>query len=193
MIRFSAWRLVIAGALTLLLLATGLGAGAPASADAPRQESALEVSVSVSETAVSAFSGDRFAITSEIKNNSRQGTPELIANLAFVAIDGTTYVDPEDWSPQRTLAVGTIGGGDSAVQTWTIKPALEGDVAVYVVVLPREPELAAAGPLAASPAIHLHIEEERSLNPGGVLPVVLAVPGVLTLAYLGVRVSRRRR
>lgn len=37
-----------------------------------------------------------------------------------------------------------------------------------------------------------HVEEHRTLNPGGVLPVVLAVPGVLALAFAGLRVAHRR-
>jgi len=61
------------------------------------------------------------------------------------------------------------------------------------VALPSAPALATTGPLAASPAIHLHVEEHRSLNPGGVLPVVLAVPGVLALAFAGMRVARNKR
>jgi hypothetical protein len=166
----------------------------PASAqESPRQEGARDLTVSVSETAIAAFSGDRFTITSEITNNDSNDTPDLIATLAFVAVDGETYVDPEDWSPQRTLPIGIIEGRESATQTWTIKPALAGDVAAFVAVLPRDPELAAAGALAASPAINLKIEERRTLNPGGVLPVVLAVPAVLGLGFVGVRLSRRRR
>jgi hypothetical protein len=182
---------MLAGVLALVAAAAvGL---VSASAQESRQEGAPDLTVSVSESDISAFSGDRFTITSEITNNDSSDTPDLIATLAFVAVDGETYVDPEDWSPQRTLAIGIIDGGESATQTWTIKPALAGDVAAFVAVLPRGPELAAAGALAASPAIHLNVEERRTLNPGGVLPVVLAVPAVLGLGFVGVRLSRRRR
>ncbi len=192
--RYRPSRPAIAGALLAVLLSASAAVTAPAFAqENGEQAPASDVTVSVSKSEVSAFTGDRFTFTSEITNKGSSATPPLIANLAFVAIDGDTYVDPEDWSPERTFTVGHIAAGSSATQTWTVKPDLEGDVAVYVVALPSAPELAIAGSLAASPAIHLHVEEHRSLNPGGVLPVVLVVPGVLALAFAGVRVARNRR
>jgi hypothetical protein len=181
----------IAAALFVVLLAATVSRGAPAfgQENAP----ASDLSVSVSRSEVSALTGDTFTFTSEVTNTGSKVTPPLIANLDFVALDQGTYIDPEDWSPQRTLVVDPIAAGSSATQSWTIKPVLTGDVAAYVVVLPSSPTLATAGPLVSSPAIYLHVEEHRALNPGGVLPVVLAVPGVLALAFGGLRVARSRR
>jgi hypothetical protein len=80
---------------------------APAFAQQNGEQRAVgDVTVSVSKSEVSAFTGDRFTFTSQISNNGSRATPPLIANLAFVAIDGETYVDPEDWSPERTYTVG---------------------------------------------------------------------------------------
>jgi hypothetical protein len=101
-------------------------------------------------------------------------------------------VDPEDWSGERTLNVSPIPAGSSSTQTWTVKTVLEGDVAAYVAVLLAPPELSPASPLAVSTAIQMHVEEDRKLNPGGVLPTVLAVPVVLAAAFAGLRVVRRR-
>ena len=184
---------VIVGAPVAFLLVVGTAINAPAFAqERGGQAPASDVTVSVGKSEVSVLTGETFTFTSEITNSGSEVTPPLIANLAFVAIDQSTYVDPEDWSPERTLSVAPIAAGSSATQTWTVKPVLKGDVAVYVVVLPEPPALASAGPLAASPAIPVHVEEHRTLNPGGVLPVVLAVPGVLALAFAGLRVARRR-
>jgi len=181
---------VIAAALFALLLVAGAATSAPAFAQNPA--SPADITVSVSRSEVSTLTGKTFTFTSEITNNGSSATPPLIANLDFVALDQGTYVDPEDWSPQRTLSVAPIAAGSSATQTWTVKPVLKGDVAVYVVVLPEPPALAGAGPLAASPAIPVHVEEHRTLNPGGVLPVVLAVPTFLAVAFAGLRATRRR-
>lgn len=184
---------IVVGALVAFLLVVGAAISAPAFAqERAGQAPAGDLRVLVSKSEVSVLTGETFTFTSEITNGGSEATPPLIANLDFVAIDHSTYVDPEDWSPQRTLSVAPIAAGSSATQTWTVKPVLKGDVAVYVVVLPEPPALAGAGPLAASPAIPVHVEERRTLNPGGVLPVVLAVPGVLTLAFAGLRVARRR-
>jgi hypothetical protein len=145
----------------------------------------------VSKSKVSAVTGDTFTFTSEIRNSGSETTPALIANLDFVAIDGGIYVDPEDWSAERTLAVVPIAAGSMASLTWTVKTVLEGDVAAYVVVLPAPPTLTTDSPLAVSPAIQMHVEEHRALNPGGVLATVLGVPLLLLLAFGGLRVVRR--
>ncbi len=184
---------VITGVLVAVLLVVGAAINAQAFAqESGGQTPASNLTVSVSRTEMSVLTGESFTFTSKVTNSGSETTPPLIANLAFVAIDQSTYVDPEDWSPERTLSVAPIAAGSSATQTWTVRPVLKGDVAVYVVILPQPPALAGAGPLAASPAIPVHVEEQRSLNPGGVLPVVLAVPGVLALAFAGLRVARRR-
>jgi hypothetical protein len=150
-----------------------------------------DLTVSVSQSKVSALTGDSFNFTSEIKNAGFEATPPLIANLAFVAVDGGTYVDPEDWSAERTQAVEPIAAGATSTQMWTVKTVLEGDVAAYVAVLPAPPALATDSPLAVSPAIQMHVEEHRALNPGGVLPTVLVVPVVLLAAFGGMRIVRR--
>ena len=171
------------------LVASVVGASHQAAAGEPMV--AGELTVAVSKSQVSAVTGDSFTFTSEIGNAGSEATRQLIANLAFVAIDGGTYVDPEDWSAERTQAVAPIAVGATASQTWTVKTVLQGDVAAYVVVLPAPPALAADSPLAVSPAIQMHVEEHRALNPGGVLPTVLVVPVVLLLAFGGMRVVRR--
>jgi hypothetical protein len=180
-------------AVTLLALLLIARAMTGALASAQDRASISDLTVSVSRSEVSTQTGNTFQFTSEITNNGSVASPPLIANLDFVAIDQSTYVDPEDWSQERTLTVDPIPAGSSAMQSWTVKPILKGDVAAYVVVLPRLPNLATAGPLAASPAIRLHVEEHRALNPGGVLPVVLAVPGALALGLAGLQLARRKR
>ena len=185
---------VLVGALVTILLVVGPAIRAPAFAEEHGEQApASGLTVSVSKSEVSTLTGVTFTFTSEITNSGSEATPPLIANLNFVATDNSTYIDPEDWSPQRTVSVGPIAAAASAIQTWTVKPVLKGDVAVYVVVLPEPPALAGAGPLAASPAIAVHVGEQRTLNPGGVLPVVLAVPAFLAVAFAGLRMAGRRR
>ena len=182
---------VVASVPLGILLAAALVAG-PAAAQEGGRPSGGELAISVSKSEVSALTGDRFTFTTEIANSGSEATPPLIANLNFASLDDSTYIDPEDWSPRRTVSIAPIGPGSSVEQSWTVNPILKGDVAVYVVVLPDSPSLAGAGPLVASPAVHVRVGERRSLNPGGVLPVVLAVPGVLALAFAGLRVTRAR-
>jgi len=189
--RLPQFGLAVAAALLVAILVVALVSG-PASAQEGGPPSAGELTISVSKSEVSALTGDKFTFTTEITNSGSEATPPLIANLNFASLDDSTYIDPEDWSPRRTVSIPPVGPGSSVSRSWTVNPILKGDVAVYVVVLPDSPGLAGAGPLVASPAIHVRVGEQRSLNPGGVLPVVLAVPGVLALAFAGLRVTRAR-
>jgi hypothetical protein len=182
------------GALILLSTAVVLLGGAQVLAQGGVTAAALnDLRITVSQQATAMLTGESFTFTSEVTNTGSESTPPLIANLAFVALDHKTYVDPEDWSGRRTQDVGAIPAGQSATQTWTVKAVLAGDVAVYVVVLPEAPEEAGSGPLVASAAIPLHVTERRPLNPGGVLPVVLVVPALVAVAFAGLRLGFRAR
>ena len=192
--RYLPWLcLMLTGVAFASLLSVGALTVAQVSADEAdgrMSESDILVALSVSEVSVPI--GETFTFTSEMVNRGSQVTPPLIANLNITSLDQSTYIDPEDWSPQRTLAVAPIEPGSSAVQSWKVNAILRGDVAVYVVVLPESPALATADPLFASPAIRVLVEAQRTLNPGGVLPVVVVVPGLLTAALAGLMVARRR-
>ena len=186
-------RAALAAALLGLLLGSAAVTQAPVSAQGDSGGAAAsEVVVSVSATDVSALAGDTFTFTSEITNTGSEPTPPLVAHLNIVSLDQSVYVDPEDWSPQRTVGIAPIASGASTTQSWTVNPILKGDVAVYVVVLPASPSLATTSPPIASPAIRVRVDEQRSLNPGGVLPIVIAVPGVLAGAFVILRVNHGR-
>lgn len=180
-------------ALAIAVLAVcallGLSASAPVVAQVPAPGN---LAVSVNMTERSTQLGETFQFSSTITNNSDRASGTLIANLDFVAQDRSTYVDPEDWSPDRTIEVGSIAAHSTAIRAWTVKSVVKGDVGAYVIVLPKSPELAASGSPAASPVIHIHVQERRPINPGGILPVALAVPAAVALAFVGLRAARRR-
>jgi hypothetical protein len=156
-----------------------------------QEQSDSGLTITVSEEELSKLTGDEFTFTSVITNEGSETSPPLIASLGFVATDGSTYVDPEDWSEDRTQHIRPIEAGESVTLRWGVTTVLAGDVAAYLAVLPAPPELSPASPLAVSPAIQMHVEEDRKLNPGGVLPTVLAVPAVLAAAFAGLRIVRR--
>lgn len=185
------WRLGLGIAATLLgMLAALYGPGL--GGEPPAQAQSSDLSVKLDTSTATAVTGDSLTFSSEITNNGATTSPLLIANLTFASIDLDTYVDPEDWSPRQTVTVEPIGPGQSVSLSWTVNPVLAGEVAVYVAVLPGEPDLVAGGPIAASPGLRLSVDEHRSLNPGGVLPVVLAVPAVVAAAFVGLVAARRR-
>jgi hypothetical protein len=183
-------RPMIGLALLGLVLVASATTAAPASAQDQPSGGGLTVALSLTE--VSAQTGDRFTFTSAITNAGSVATPPLIASLNFTSLDEGTYVDPEDWSPRRTQTVASIAPGATATLSWTINPILEGEIAAFVVVMADAPRLTTQ-PLVASQAMYLQVGAQMSLNPGGVLPVVIAVPGALAVLFAGLRLSRERR
>ena len=73
---------------------------------------------------------------------------------------------------------------------WEIQPISGGNFTVYAVAL-----AAGSGNVTASGATLISVDEQRSLNPEGVLPVALAAPvvvgGLLLIQQLAARRGRR--
>ena len=154
---------------------------------ASAQTSAIDVSVSRSQ--VSTGLGDDFGFSTVVTNTTSRPLSGLVAHLNVVGLSSGIYVDPEDWSEERTKNVPALGPGESTTISWSVTAVTGGRAAVYVVVLPEDP---ARGGLAASPAIDVRIAEAKNLNSGGVLPLALGVPALLGLATIAVRRRRRR-
>jgi hypothetical protein len=178
--------------LVLTIFSRVAGLAYAAAQEAGTAVPASNLIVTVSESNVSKLTSESFTFTSTITNNGPQTTPPLIANLNFTSLDNSAYIDPEDWSPQRTMSVDPLDPGTSVTKTWKVNPILEGEVAAYIVILPKSDTLTTQ-PLTTSPAIHMHVGAQRSLNPGGVLPVTLAVPGILSASFVGLRITRNKR
>jgi uncharacterized membrane protein len=169
--------------VTLILLARAGSAGA-----APTPT----LSVTVSQTEAVLKAGEQLKFTSTIANSGEAATPPLVTNLNLVAVGGS-FVDPEDWSPDRFATVDPIAPGGSARQDWTVHAIQGGDYSVFIVVLPDTTTRTGSDTVVGSQAIHLHVDETGHLNPGGVTPISIAVPLVLGLALISTRVVGRRR
>ena len=182
-------RTVILGLIAVCALASWTSVSA-AEMQPEAPDGSLAIELDTSE--VSTLTGDRFTITSTVTNPGSDTTPDLVISLNFTSLDGGTYVDPEDWSPQRTQYVEPIEPGATVSQTWTVNPVLEGQIAAYIVVISDTTETAIQ-PLGLSPVVHLDVGAQKSLNPGGVAPVAIAVPGALAALLAAARLSRRRQ
>ena len=181
---------LFAAAVAVVSAATFPGVSTPVRGAGPVDAAELSVTASMSET--SALIGDSFEFSTEVVNGGNEATLPLVAHMNVVSLDLKTYVDPEDWSPRRTQSISPIPAGSSAKQTWKFNPILKGEVSVYIVVMQVSGEPAGASHLIAGPPIQVHVRQQRTLNPGGVLPVVLAVPGLIAVAFAGLRIKRRR-
>jgi len=171
------------GALSLgvAALAALALAGHAAAADA--------LSVRVDREQIDVRLGGAFSFRSTIANPGGSATVPLVAHLNILSLRDGTYVDPEDWSTRRTLYLGTIPAHTSRTLTWSMKAVGSGSLAAYVTVLPQTRP---SGRPATSPAIRVAVEERRTLNAGGILPLALGVPALVGLLAGGVRLGRRR-
>jgi hypothetical protein len=164
----------------LLVLVVALVAVAPATAG---------VAVRNDRATVSTKLGHEFVFHSRIENRGATAATGLVAHLNVVDLTGHTYVDPEDWSSQRTRYLAPIAPGGSTTLTWRMNAVNSGTIGVYVAVLPRS---GAPVPPTTGPTVRVSIKDRKTLNSGGILPLALGIPGAIGLLALSVRSLRRR-
>jgi hypothetical protein len=175
-------------ALILGVLLAGLLSWLPAAAHAEP----INVEVVADPPVVSTVLGDHFEITSEVKNTGSAPTGEILAHLNVASIEGSVYVDPEDWAADRSQEL-ELQPGESLRLSWEVQAVNSGSFAAYVVVLPFGSSTAAAEQLAVSPLAKLDVASRSTLNPGGALPVVLLVPVLLGSLTAAAWLRLRRR
>jgi ABC-2 type transport system permease protein len=170
------------------LMVASLLLASPASAF--QEETPLTITIDTDAKHVK--TGDSVEFSTTITNTAAESSPPLIVAMNVINLDATgDVVDPEDWSPQRTQYLDTLGAGESSTQNWIINTILEGDFMVYMVLIP-EPETAdATSQPVTSGGIHLTVDPFTRLNPGGVLP--FAIGGPILLLVITYLVYRRRR
>jgi hypothetical protein len=144
--------------------------------------------VELDRAGVSTRIGEHFTFTSTIRNDSAQTQNDLVAHLNVLSSDPGTYVDPEDWSSHRTRYLSPLAPHEVRKVTWTVTAVNSGSITIYVAVLPRH----GRGQVAASPPLRVEIAKRRTLNSGGVLPLVLGIPALLGRTALGMRARRQK-
>jgi hypothetical protein len=151
-------------ALSLLLICFVAGRPGVVSAAAQERSEARPgaVRISLDRANQSARLGASFALDSTISNVGSRPLSGLVAHLKVVSLTAGVYVDPEDWSPQRTRYLGPLAPRESVRIGWRVDAVSRGRFAVYVVAIPRRspgtpsvglaigPPLSLASPNAAS-------------------------------------------
>jgi hypothetical protein len=170
--------LLVAVVAGLLVAAAAHGAGTSA-----------RVSVMVDHARISTELGQTFVFRSTITNAGPTAASGLIAHLNVLSLHNGVYVDPEDWSSQRTRYLSPIPADGSTTITWRMEAVNSGSFAVYVAVLPQggAPRRPTTGP-----AIRVAIAERRTLNSGGILPLALGIPASLAFVWVAFWLRRSR-
>jgi hypothetical protein len=145
------------------------------------------VSVELDRTTVTARTGDRFVFHSTVRNTSHRALAGRVAHLNVVSLDRDTYVDPEDWSANRTQYIGSLRADGSKRLTWTVRAVNTGRFILYVTVVSQR----GSDRVDASAALRATVAAQQALNAKGVLPIAIATPAVLVV--LLVLTTRRRR
>jgi hypothetical protein len=159
---------------------------------APAGAAPLSVRVVAEPAHVETVLGDRFMITTVVTNTGAAPTGEILAHLNVAGIEGTVYVDPEDWSPSRSQQL-SLDPGESQKLSWELQAVNAGHFAAYVVVVPFGSEVKGHEQLLISPLVNITVASRSTLTARGALPVVISIPLLLGFAAAGVYFGARRQ
>jgi hypothetical protein len=162
-----------------------LALGSPALASS---RAADPVSVSISRTSVRVQVGQRLGFTTRVRNDGSRPLTGLVAHLNVVSLRPDVYVDPEDWSTQRTQYLRPVAPHTATNLHWTVQAVNPGDIELYVAVTSRH----GTEHVVTSHAFRVLATARRILDPAGALPIVVGVPAALALLITGVRIRRQR-
>lgn len=186
------------GALLAVLTlgsSTLLAQAQEATSEAPKTSAAqlpLHISVDLDYKVVKA--GDKVLYNTVLNNSGTEASPPLSVAMNIINLDAAgDVVDPEDWSPQRTQYLESLGPGQSAKFSWVVNAILDGDYLIYMTLIPEPAGQKATSQPVASSAIHLTVTPFTKLNPGGVLPYAVGGPIILLLGMTLLRRHRRRQ
>lgn len=154
-------------------------------------EQALQITVDLAYQTVTA--GDEIEFNTVVTNSGAETSPTLHVAMNIVKTGKGDPVDPEDWSPQRTQEIASLGPGESVDLPWTVEAILEGDYMVYLTVIPQPDGPESTSQPISSAGIHLTVLPFTNTNPGGVLPIAIGMPVALILISLLPRRSKRWR
>ena len=149
----------------MLMLLAGVLSGLPTLAVA----GPLNLSVMAEPPTVSTVLGGRFVITTVVKNTGTAPTGQILAHMNVASIEGDVYVDPEDWSSNRSRQL-SLEPGESRKLSWEIQAVNSGRFAAYVVVVPFGSSVNGNEDLRVSELVRVEVAQRSTLTAGGALP-----------------------
>lgn len=170
-----------------LVVAISMASTWAQAAPASNEVQANPLSVRVDRTTIDVSLGDRFSFSSTVRNRGNRPTPGLIAHLNILSTDPGSYLDPEDWSTHRTQFLEPVPPGASMVLTWPIQAVNTGPLVIYVAVTDlANHRVTVSGPIEVS------VTGRRTIDPGGILPLAIGVPGIVAATLMALLLRRRR-
>ena len=148
------------------------------------------VTVAADRAHVTTSIGQKFRFRTTIANHGSATAEHLIAHLNVLSLLPGTYVDPEDWSSQRTRYLAPIPPGGSATIGWRLQAVNSGSFGVYVAALSAG---APPVPPVVGPTVRVEVAHRQSLNSGGILALALGIPAALGALTIAGWTRRRNR
>jgi hypothetical protein len=147
-----------------------------------------DVSIAPDRTSIRTTLGRDFTFRTTITNRGSRPATGLVAHLNVLSLRGGVYVDPEDWSANRTRYLRPIPARGSTTVSWEVTAVTFGSLGLYVSVLRQD----GTGTPATSATVHARIAERKTIDASGIVPLGLGVPAALAALALGIRLRRRR-
>jgi len=189
-LRASAFLLMVSAILLVNGMAGSVLRAATFSSVQTAGDTNLEINVDLDHKVVK--TGDEVIFNTTLTNKGSTESPAITMAMNIVNVGSHETVDPEDWSPERTQEIEPLAAGTSAELEWQIDTILDGDYMVYITAVPAPSGSDATTQPISSSGIHLTVEAFTRSNPGGVLPLAIGVPLVLTLVTVALRRRWRR-
>ena len=167
----------------ICLIAAVLGLWTIAVTLASAHDPSSQLTVTVTPERVSTSVGTPVEVTISIINCGSEPTPELAVHLDITDPRANDSVDPEDWTPTLTRSGSVLGAGEELTVAWTISPIQGGDLVLYVVAVDANSSIEPTT-LVVSNGVPVHVDEKRSFNPQGVLPLALAMLALIGMALI---------
>jgi hypothetical protein len=175
-------------AVRMLLLAVLVTVGIAPSAFAGRPPSPHAVSVNFNQPDVQTTVGQRFRPISTIRNNGDKTLSGLVAHLDVLSVRPDVYVDPEDWSSQRTVYLDPLPAHGTVSVPWKVQVVNKGRLVVFVTVTRKNGRAV----VDSGDGLRLSASARRTIDTNGVLPIVLGIPAVVLTLLLLTRRQRSR-
>jgi ABC transporter len=141
---------------------------------------------------ISTVLGSIFMITTEVRNTGGTPTREIVARLNTANIDGSPYVDPEEWSSNHSERL-SLQLSKSRTLSWDLQAINVGRIPGSVLVAQYGITVSDQEELAISPLVSVGVASRSTLTAAGALPFLLLVPLLLGLTAAGVLFRIRPR
>lgn len=148
-----------------------------------------DVEVVVEPSSAPVVLGETLDISVTVTNNGTAPSAPLVVHIDITDPSSESSVDPEDWTSTLSKTAGVVAPGATKTVTWNIQPISGGSFSLYAVALSE-----GVSSVASSNVLAVDVADQRSLNPGGILPVAIGVPLVVGfLLLVQIRLARRPR